>query len=96
MSLIHVNEPKVKGTVSSSAVLVTLPTNRSSSVRIGNAATDVIFFKFGDSTVTATSDDNFMLPGTESFSKNPGDTHVSIISPTATGDVYFQCSGGGE
>lgn len=49
------------------------------------AANAILFFKFGDSTVTAAVTDTPLIPGEiEIFTIPPGTTHVAAIGTTST------------
>jgi hypothetical protein len=65
-------------------------------VRIAVQTAD-IHFKFGDSNVTATSDDPIMFAGTtEVFTVPPGATHVAIIRDASTDGPVFVTEGFGR
>lgn len=64
-------------------------------IRIVNASGLTIFWKTGNSTVTATTSDTPMLTGwAEVFSKSPTDTHFAVIVASGSGAVYVTAGEG--
>lgn len=75
---------------------VALPATRGNQIRIANpAGGQIVFVKFGDSTVTAAVTDTPVLVGaTDIFTVPTGMTHVAGITSTSTATVYFTAGDG--
>lgn len=67
-----------------------LPTqSMTSSVRVHNSTTAIVFIKFGNSTVTAaTTDMPIPAGGVETFEISPAVTHIAGITASVSGTLY--------
>jgi len=81
----------VSATTSTASGALNLPSapHAGTTVRIHNAASVVVFIKFGDSTVTAATT-NMPIPagGTEVFQIGPSVTHIAAITASGSGTLY--------
>ena len=79
-------------TVSSSASAATKLTDNPDTVRSANLGTATVWFKFGDSTVSAaTTTGQAIGPGVHEVQRFPtkGPAYVSVIAAGSTGDIQF-------
>jgi len=74
-------------TTTARATLGTSPVTRRD-VLMHNAGTTLVFFKFGDSTVTATTSDTPLPAGAYAIFHANDHTHVACITSTGSATVY--------
>lgn len=80
----------ISATTSSASAAITGVPRGTSTVRIVNSGTVVVFLKFGTSGVTAAVTDMPMLGGTvETFQIRNDITHVAAITSSGTATVYI-------
>lgn len=78
------------GTAGAASSRITLPSG-AEVVRV--ACINDLYFRFGDSTVTAAGTDSFMPKGVEVFKVPSGATHLAIIQHTTGGVVSVTAAG---
>ena len=87
----EINIPSASISASTSSARAAFPAGHSkNAVYIHNTGSVPIFVKSGDSTVTATTSDSFVVGGTARlFYCNPLHTHIAAITASSTATVYF-------
>ena len=90
----HANQASatISATTSSARTAYPNPSNFNG-VGVYNSGTVVVFVKSGDSSVAATTSDQFVAPGEAvEFKRNSQDTHLAAITGSGTATVYFSAA----
>lgn len=78
----------IAGTTSSARSVLTNSPVKSKDVLLYNSGTTLAFFRFGDSSVVATTTDTPLPPGTLPIFFAGDNTHVAVIMASGTATIY--------